>query len=123
MFKDGLRTQQPSVLKERHKSNQLTQSKTFRENMNMSVTDFISTGLKYQENVRRPKFGVRGYQVQDTGDYEPLYKISNIANCTLKSKIRTNYLDNYVKLTKWTPAAKYNVTKDWTKGHLGQTDK
>ena len=83
----------------------------------MSVGEYIQTGLKNQTNLRGPKFGIKGYNVQDNGEKAPLYRIQNMANCTYKSKSKGNYMDSFLKITKGVPAAKYNITSDWSKNY------
>jgi hypothetical protein len=40
-----------------------------------TVYEMVSTGNKVQYNLTNPKFGVKGYNVQDSFLHEPLYKI------------------------------------------------
>lgn len=89
----------------------------------LTVDEFIKTGLKYQTNLKKPKFGVKGYNIQDTYTYEPLYKIPNHIKAVVKQKDRGNFMDDFLKYTKQTPAAKYNVLYDWTKNFDPKTGK
>jgi hypothetical protein len=70
--------------------------------------------------MHRPKFGVKGYSIQQTDKYDPFYKIPNNIKATYKSKERFNFLDEYTKFTKWVPSANYNITTDWTQNFAGK---
>jgi hypothetical protein len=70
------------------------------ENKMLTVDEFIKTGLKYQTNLKKPKFGVKGYNIQDTYTYEPLYKIPNHIKAVVKQKDRGNFMDDFLKYTK-----------------------
>ena len=43
------------------------------------------------------------------------YKIPNQATAVSKKKNRESFIDDFTKLTKVTPSAKYNMIPDWTK--------
>jgi hypothetical protein len=56
-------------------------------------------GNKKNASLTRPKFGVKGYEVQQTSMFEPYYKITNIA--TSKRKTKENFIDEYCKANAW----------------------
>lgn len=43
--------------------------------MPLSVYEFISVGMKNTFNLTQPKFGVKGYEIQDSSMKDKLYKI------------------------------------------------
>lgn len=75
----------------------------------------IEAATKNNTNLLNPSFGIKGYMLQDSSQFHPNYKIDNTPNCFSKKKIRDNFIDDYLKSTKWQPAAKYDVIRDWTK--------
>lgn len=75
--------------------------------------EMISVGQKNTFNLLNPKFGVKGYSVQQTSMFEPYYKITNIT--TSKRKNKENYIEEYIKANSWKKGAQYNVLYDWTK--------
>lgn len=73
--------------------------------------------------MRKPKFGIKFYGIQDTTSYEPYYKIPDNVKVIGKQKDRGCFMDDFLKYTKSTPAAKYNILDDWTKKFPGRTGK
>lgn len=89
----------------------------------ISVGEFIKTGLRNQTNMRKPKFGIKYYRIQDTGTYDPYFKIPNVVKAVGKQKDRGSFMDEFLKITKPSPAAKYNILEDWTKKFDSKTGK
>lgn len=81
----------------------------------LTVSEFIKTGLKYQTNMRKPKFGIKYYKIQGTETYDPYYKIPNNVKATGMQKQRGCFMDDFLYYNKDVPAAKYNVLDDWNK--------
>ena len=75
----------------------------------------IESATKHNTFLMNPKFGIKGYNVQDSSQWPPNYKIANHPNCISKKKNRDNFIDDYLKLTKWQPSAKYDMISNWTK--------
>lgn len=44
----------------------------------MTITDYISTGLKHSTAIHKPSFGIKGYNVPDQREKDKFYKINNI---------------------------------------------
>jgi hypothetical protein len=89
-----------------HRSNLSVQNK-------LSVNDVIENNMKNYFNKARPKFGIHHYEVMSNDHREPFYKIDKIA--VSKNEKADGVFDKYVKLKSHVPAAKYNMTQDWTK--------
>lgn len=94
-----------------------------KETKSITVGEFIKTGLRNQTNMRKPKFGIKYYRIQDTGTYDPYYKIPNQVKAVGKQKDRGSFMDEFLKITKPNPAAKYNILDDWTKKFDPKTGK
>jgi hypothetical protein len=67
-------------------------------------------------NMKRPAYGMKNYAIQDSTMKEGCYKIPSGSHAVFSMKTdNRNFIDEYVKNTKWQPAAKYNVAPDWSK--------
>lgn len=44
-----------------------------------TVKEMIEVGFKATFNLKEPKFGVKGYNIQDTYCFDPIYKPAKIA--------------------------------------------
>ena len=74
-----------------------------------TVKEMIEVGFKATFNLKEPKFGVKGYNLQDTYSFEPLYKAPKIAVNKLEKA--DHFTDLHAKLTKPYPPCKV--------GHVG----
>lgn len=83
-----------------------------REN-DLSLNEMVEGGNKIAFALTQPKFGVKGYNIQQTSQFEPQYKIRNIA--VTKRKTRENYIDDVCKANAWKKPAQYEMITDWTK--------
>ena len=70
-----------------------------------TVQAMIESGYKATFNLKDPKFGVKGYNVQDTYNIEPIYKPARIAINKLDKK-DDHFTDLHAKLTKAYPPCK-----------------
>lgn len=64
----------------------------------------IESGFKATFNLKDPKFGVKGYNVQDTYNIEPIYKPAKIAVAKLDKQ--DHFTDLHAKITKNYPPCK-----------------
>jgi hypothetical protein len=72
----------------------------------------IESGYKATFNLKNPKFGVKGYNVQHTDNVEPIYKPAKIAINKLEKA--DHFTDQHANLTKKYPACK-NAHVMWDK--------
>lgn len=58
--------------------------------------------MKHTTNVQKPKFGVKGYELQETTKLDPLYKIRGRTYLYEKDnkKGRGSFIDDFLKITK-----------------------
>lgn len=84
----------------------------------MAVADYVKMGRKIAFNEASPEFGLKGYRITNTTQYEPVYKIPAI--CIPKKDKADHYTDLEIKRTKGFPGAKYDMIKDWTKTDKGK---
>ena len=71
-----------------------------------TVYEMVATGNKNSYNLTNPKFGVKGYNVQDSFLDEPLYKIDQIA-VNKRDKKDDHFTDLEAARTKKYPPCKY----------------
>ena len=69
-----------------------------------TVTEMIESGFKATFQLNNPKFGVKGYNLQQTYSFEPLYKPAKI--CIGKLDKQDHFTDNHAKITKNFPSCK-----------------
>jgi len=73
----------------------------------------ITTGMKAEFNLKRPKYGLKGYYMPEPNLHEANYKIDAFA-INRRDK-QDHEIDNEVKKHSWVPSAKYDVLTDWSK--------
>ena len=69
-----------------------------------TVTEMIESGFKATFNLQDPKFGLKGYNLQTTNSFEPVYKPPKIS-INRKDK-QDHFTDLEAKLTKGFPPCK-----------------
>jgi hypothetical protein len=79
------------------------------------ISDFVGSGMIHETNMKRPMYGMKNYAIQDSTLKAGLYKIANKSNAVFSTKTdKRNFIDEHKKNTGWQPAAKYNVSYDWS---------
>ena len=73
----------------------------------------ISNGMKNQFNLKRPKFGLANYGLQNSQLEDSIYKADQIAMS--KRDKKDHFTELHANLTAKVPSAKYDILNDWSK--------
>lgn len=80
-------------------------------NGNVTASEFVRNGMKAEFNIKRPKYGMKGYYMPETNLKDGVYKIDS---CAIPIKDREDhFLDLEVKKHAWVPGPKYNPYPNW----------
>ena len=79
----------------------------------LSSTEYVLSLNKRTSTLIRPKYGMKGYHLQDSKLKDKIYQIPKIVKYIEGQKIKDGYIDHAVKEKGWVPFTKIKLT-DWS---------
>ena len=79
----------------------------------LSHTEYVLAMNKRTSTMTNPKFGLKGYHLQDSKLKDKVYKVPQIVKYIDGQKIKDSYIDVAVKQKGWVPFTKTKLT-DWS---------